>query len=106
MILQGVPDISLVRLERSDDGRQWFTMAIKSTPSPCFVQWSAKEKSGDMYRPIDIYAEEYKGTSIILPHPVLVVNRNSLLDNHSFQIEVKNVIGSCRKSFPGKMDLF
>lgn len=80
----------------------WFTVTIQSIPSPDFAQWSIKEKSSHTFTPIDENAEEFKGTSNTLPHPVLVVKPKTDLENYSFQIEVRNFIGSCKNITPGK----
>lgn len=77
-------------------------MKIKSIPSPCFVQWTVKEKEYDSFKEIDINADDYKGTSISLPYPVLVVKKSEQLQTSCFQIEVRNYIGSCKKSIRGK----
>lgn len=91
----------MARPERKN-GRIWFTVTIHSIPAPDFAQWSMKEKSCDTFIPIDENVEEFKGTSNALPHPVLVVNPKTDLDNYCFQIEIRNFIGSCKKITPGK----
>lgn len=84
------------------NGRVCFTVTIQSIPAPDFAQWSIKEKSSDTFIPIDENVEEFKGTSHTLPHPVLVVNPKTNLDNYCFQIEIRNFIGCCKKITPGK----
>lgn len=51
---------------------------------------------------IDLNSEEYKGTSISLPHPVLVVKGKRCLENHYYQIEVTNFVGISTKSIKSK----
>lgn len=78
-------------------------MTINSIPAPDFAQWSMKEKSCDTYIPIDENDEKFKGTSNVLPHPVLVVNNPKIdLENYCIRIEVRNFIGICKKIIPGK----
>lgn len=48
----------------------------------------------DRFQPIDVSDEEYKGTTNSLPHPVLVLKQKSQLENNSYQITVKNFVGS------------
>lgn len=91
---------------RKEDDSWCSMMKIKSIPSPCFVQWTVKEQENDSFKEIDINADDYKGTSISLPHPVLVVKKSKQLQKNSFQIEVRNFIGSCKKSLRGKNKVY
>jgi hypothetical protein len=80
-----------------------FTAVLKSIPAPIQVQWSVQnEETGD-WTPIDINSEEYRGTTDSLPQSVLVVNRREKIKPHSFQIEVKNFIGSKSILVPGML---
>lgn len=63
------------RVEREINGSQRITVTITSFPAPCHIQWSAKSKDDDSFTPVDINAEEYKGTTVSFPHPVLVVTQ-------------------------------
>ncbi|XP_065942668.1 uncharacterized protein [Magallana gigas] len=47
-------------------------------------------------------AEEYKGTTVYLPHPVLVVNQGNQLENYTFKIEVNSFVGSTIEVFSGQ----
>lgn len=76
-------------------------MTIKSLPSPCHVQWSAKRKDDENFTPIDINTEEYKGTTISFPHPVLVVRQKDQLEKNCFQITVTNFIGKTVQKISG-----
>lgn len=79
-------------------------MTIESFPVPHHVQWSAKSKDEEIFTPININAEEYKGTTVSFPHPVLVVRQGDQLEKTCYQIEVANFIGktvleiSCKKN--------
>lgn len=77
-------------------------MTIKSKPAPRLVQWSAKSKSAKIFTPIDINAEEYKGTTVSLPCPVLVMKQADLLEKQSFQLDVTNFIGKTMHEISGK----
>lgn len=90
------------KCEKKEDDSWWFTLKIKSIPSPSFVQWSKKEKNSDSFHKIDANAQEYKGTSNSLPRPVLVIKQCEKLQTNSFQIEAQNFIGSCKKIIQGK----
>lgn len=91
----------MARPEKKNGG-YWFKVTIQSIPAPDFAQWSFKEKSSENFIPIDENAEEFKGTSNTLPHPVLVVNPKTDLEDFCFHIEVRNFIGSCKKITLGK----
>lgn len=56
-----------------------------------------------MFSLIDANDPEYEGTSNSLHHPVLVVNKKELLENHFFHIKVDNFIGSSIKEIFGKI---
>lgn len=79
--------------ENEQNGGQLITVTINSIPAPCHVQWSAKGKEEDTFKPIDINAEEYKGTTVTLPYPVLFVRQKNQLENICFRIKVTNFIG-------------
>lgn len=56
-------------------------MTITSFPAPCQIQWNTKRKDDhDTFTPIDINAEEYDGTTVTFPHPVLVVRHRDQLE--------------------------
>lgn len=88
--------------ERDKNGGQQITVVIKSFPAPCLVHWSAKCKNEDIFTPININAEEYKGTTVSFPHPVLVVRQADLLEKQCFRLDVTNFIGKTRHEISGK----
>lgn len=100
-LFKGIPVVFLEKREKKDNN-WWFTMTIKSIPSPCNIQWNIKEKNSDSFKIIDANAEEFRGTSNSLPCPVLVIKQCDKLQTHSFQIEVHNFIGSCKKIIQGE----
>lgn len=81
------------KIEDENNGGQRISVMIKSYPAPCLVQWRAKCQDGDYFAPIDINAEEYKGTTVSFPHSVLVVRQSDLFEKKCFRIEVTNFIG-------------
>lgn len=87
--------------ENEKNGGQRITVAIKSFPAPCLVQWSAKCKN-DIFKPVDINAEEYKGTTVSFPHPVLVVKKADMLDKLCLRLDVTNFIGKTKYEISGK----
>lgn len=95
-----VPEVFFEKTENKEDGTQRYLVTIQSAPSPCSVQWSSKGTDEDVYTPIDVNEEDYKGTLNTLPHPVLVVEKNKL-QNYNYQIEVANFIGCTVKQISG-----
>lgn len=80
-------------------------MTINSIPTPFDVRWSTKCNDSEKFLPIDVNAEVYKESTVSLPHPVLVVQRENQLENSCFQIEVSNFIGSTVEAISGKKKL-
>lgn len=80
-------------------------MEIKSLPVPHFVQWNIKENSLETFKPINVNATEYNGTSNFFPHPVLVIQHRNKLKNCSFEIEVHNLIGKVNEMIPGNQQI-
>lgn len=103
VIALGVPEVFLGKYDKKEDGSLWFTMTIKSVPVPHVVQWRIMENGSETFEPINVNAEEYKGTSNTFPHPVLVIERVEIMENCSFEIEVKNLIGDVKKRIPDKI---
>lgn len=99
--IQGAPDVSFEKIEEKD-GSQCFFATFQSIPAPCFVQWSLKGKNDELFTPIDVCAEDYKGTLNTLPHPVLIVKNKDQFEYNSYQIEVANFVGSTIKQINGK----
>lgn len=93
-LLIGTPSVFMERTENTENGSQKFTATIKSFPTPFSIQWSRKGIYDFKFREIDVSAEEYKWTTNSLPHPVLVLNQKSQLNNNSYQITVRNFVGS------------
>lgn len=100
--LQGIPIIFLETIEDKKNGRHSITVLIESLPAPYHVQWSAKTKYDEHYTPIDINTEEYEGTTVSFPHPVLVVRQKDQLEKNCFRIEVTNFIGKTVHEISGK----
>lgn len=97
----GVPSVFLEKIE-DENGGQSITMTIESFPVPFHVQWSAKRKDEDIFTPIDIISDEYKGTTVSFPHPVLFLRQGCQLEKYCFQIEVTNFIGKTVQKISGK----
>lgn len=97
-IVLSIPDVFMAEPKTKEDGTHMITVTIKSIPEPYFVRWSLKEKHSDAFKPIDVNTEKYKGTSNYLPHPVLIASHLDELEKYCFQIEVRNFIGSCKKT--------
>lgn len=100
VIILGLPEVFLGKYDKKEDGSLSFTMTIKSVPVPHAVQWRMIENGSDTFEPINVNASEYKGTSNTFPHPVLVIKHVEKIENCSFEIEVKNLIGTVKKRIP------
>lgn len=92
----GVPEVYLEKYEIKEDGIMCFTMAIKSVPVPYFVQWRMMGNGIETVEPINVNAAEYKGSTNTFPHPVLVIKHLEKMENCSFKLEVKNLIGEVK----------
>lgn len=79
-----------------------FTVEITSIPSPCHAQWNVKSKGEETFTPLDVYAEEYHGSTNSLPHPMLVVTGKDQLEKNIYQIRVTNFVGSTVEEISGK----
>lgn len=99
--LIAVPEVLLDNFQRQEDGRWRFTMTINSVPTPQYVQWSIKNTS-ETFQPLNVNAEEYKGTSSLFPHPVLIIQHIERQKSCVFELEVKNRIGRATKQMQGK----
>lgn len=97
----GAAFVSEEKSEDEENGGQWITVTINSIPAPCHLEWSAKGQEEDTFTPIDISAEEFKGTTVTLPHPVLFLRQQNQLEKNSFRIEVTNFIGTTWKYISG-----
>lgn len=86
--------------KEESDGSQIFTVTITSVPAAYSIQWQVSDKTSDMFTTLDENAEEYRGTSHVPPHPVLVVKQKEQLKNNIYQIEVQNFVGGRRKKIP------
>lgn len=102
--LTDIPEVIFAKFEK-EDGTQWVTVTIKSIPEPVLVQWRKRERNSDRFQPINVNAEEFKGSSCSFPHPVLVVKLKEQVENFHFQIKIKNFIGTCKKTIQGKRSI-
>lgn len=90
-----IPQVCVKRLENRD-GCLVFTALIQSIPAAYHAQWKVKGKDGDTFKPVDVNAKEYKGTSNSLPHPVLIVEQKEEIQKQHFYIQVDNFVGSSK----------
>lgn len=90
------------QIEDNINGGHRITVTIRSLPTPWLIQWSARKKDDNSFKPIDINAREYKGSTVSFPHPVLVLSRRDQLEKYCFQIEVTNFIGKTMHEISGK----
>ncbi|XP_065927180.1 uncharacterized protein [Magallana gigas] len=99
-IVLNIPEVIFANFDEKDDGTQWVTVTIKSIPEPILVQWRKREKNSNRFQPINVNAEEFKGSSCSFPHPVLVIKQREQLqlENSTFQIKIQNFIGTCKKT--------
>uniref|UniRef100_A0A8W8J3T1 DZIP3-like HEPN domain-containing protein n=1 Tax=Magallana gigas TaxID=29159 RepID=A0A8W8J3T1_MAGGI len=95
VIVLAIPQVCVKRLENRD-GCLVFTALIQSIPAAYHAQWKVKGKDDNTFKPIDVNAKEYKGTSNSLPHPVLVVEQKEEIQKQHFYIQVDNFVGSSK----------
>lgn len=81
-------------------------MTIKSIPEPFLVQWRKTEKNSDRFQPINVNAEEFQGSSCLFPHSVLVIKQRKQLENFTFQIKIKNFVGTRKMTIQGIWSIF
>lgn len=93
------------RLENCD-GCLVFTALIQSIPAAYHAQWKVKGKDDDTFKPVDVNAKEYNGTSNSLPHPVLVVKQKEEIQKQHFYIQVDNFVGSSKTEISGMKKSF
>lgn len=93
------------RLENRD-GCLVFTALIQSIPAAYHAQWKVKGKDDDTFKPVDVNAKEYNGTSNSLPHPVLVVKQKEGIQKQHFYIQVDNFVGSSKTDISGMKKSF
>lgn len=99
-----IPRIDIER-EETPDGSQCFTAHIESIPAAYQAEWKMKRNNDDSFKPVDVNADEFRGTLNTLPHPVLVIKQKKQLEIYRFNIEVDNFVGSCRKGIAGKIPI-
>lgn len=102
---KGIPSVLSERVEEKNGGRR-ITVTISSFPTPCQIQWNAKSKDDDTFTPIDINADEYIGTTVTFPHPMLVVRQRDQLENNCYQIEVTNFVGKIVQTISGRKQYY
>lgn len=103
-IVLGLPRINWEKRKTTDDGLSWcYTAKIESIPAPYQAQWKVKIKDASTFTPIDVNAEEYKGSSNSLPRPVLVIRQTEL--ENQFHLEVNNFVGSAIKEINDDVQL-
>lgn len=101
----GLPLINWEKRKTTNDGLSWcYTAKIESIPAPYQAQWKVKIKDASTFTPIDVNAEEYKGSSNSLPCPVLVIRQTEL--ENQYHLEVNNFVGSTIKEINGKIWIF
>lgn len=100
-IFLGIPDIIFERTEIKE-GSVWFRTTITSIPTPYSVEWQMKKNNDDTFSSVNCYAEEFKGTANVLPHPVLVVKQRNL-GEYCFKIKAMNFIGNTELVIPGNV---
>lgn len=93
-MFQGPPLVFVERNEDKENGSLLFKARIEAIPTPYHIQWSKRGTCDNSSTPVDVNAEEYKGSTNSLPHPVLVLNNRTELENNSYQITVTNFVGS------------
>lgn len=86
-------------------GTKIFVVSIKSFLAVRYAQWNKKNNDDNSITPVDVNAEDYKGTSNSLPCPVLVFKQKQKELTQCFQIAVTNLIGTSYKTIQGNIEL-
>lgn len=92
--LKGVPNVFMEEKKDMKNESQYFLVEIESNPIPCNVQWCTQSMDDDCLEPIDVNAEEYRGSTNCLPHPVLALRGKDQLKKKCFKLKVTNFVGS------------
>lgn len=86
-------------------GTKLFVVSIKSVLAVSYAQWNKKNNDDNSFTPVDVNAEDYKGTSNSLPCPVLVFKQKQKELTQCFQIAVTNLVGTSYKMIQGNIEL-
>lgn len=81
-----------------------FKAFITSFPPAYSAEWGKEGKEKGTFERVDISDKAYRGTSDLLPSPILVVRENEVRENQRFQIRVTNTIGSNSKLVYGNFN--
>ncbi|XP_062578447.1 uncharacterized protein LOC134240372 [Saccostrea cucullata] len=92
------PTVQTRSFER-DDETDTITckVAIESFPEALTAEWRVKKTPDDDFQPIDVHISTYIGSTVSLPHPVLIVHGYKHKPDQLFQIRVTNFIGETSK---------
>ncbi|XP_055999929.1 uncharacterized protein LOC125676249 isoform X3 [Ostrea edulis] len=74
-----------------------YNAAIKSIPVALRAEWKVRQEPSGDFQVIDTHNPLYRGSTVALPRPRLVVNIYGSEQLQSFQLEVFNFIGSSRR---------
>ncbi|XP_062566132.1 uncharacterized protein LOC134228497 [Saccostrea cucullata] len=90
-----LPNVKLLIKEKDvENGVLMLQASIKSIPDAFKVQWKAQITPHDTFQPINLHEETYRGTTISLPNPLLIVkNFNNSKYLETYSVEVTNFIG-------------
>lgn len=101
-----LPKITVDRKRKNDEmGTKMFVVSIESFLAVSYAQWSKKNNDDNSFTPVDVNAEDYKGTSNSLPCPVLVFKQKQKELTQCFQIAVTNSVGTSYKMIQGNIEL-
>lgn len=94
------------RKRKNDEmGTKMFVVSIQSVLAVSYAQWSKQNNDDKSFTPVDVNAEDYKGTSNSLPCPVLVFKQKQKELTQFFQIAVTNAVGTSYKMIQGNIEL-
>ncbi|XP_062612407.1 hemicentin-2-like [Saccostrea cucullata] len=94
----GKPMVQIGRPERDEKNDILVCKAaITSIPEATKAEWRIQQSKEDDFQPIDVHDANYRGSTVSLPHPVLIVRGYSNKQGQRFQISVSNFVGETRE---------
>ncbi|XP_062572223.1 uncharacterized protein LOC134234179 [Saccostrea cucullata] len=73
------------------------TVVVESIPDALTAEWRVQQTPEEDFQPIDVHDSTYRGSTVSLPQPVLIVHEYSKKQGQQFQISVSNFIGETKE---------
>ncbi|XP_061196858.1 uncharacterized protein LOC133205132 [Saccostrea echinata] len=93
-LVGGTPKVLISSYEKDiETDRIICEVTIESFPGALKAEWRVQQTIEDDFQPTDIHDSTYTGSTVSLPHPVLIVHGFNKKQGQRFQIRVTNFIG-------------